>query len=176
MRCRREKIEHPALAILYAWEDRERHLYAYEAGARGEALRERREFYRVLASKWRQKYETAILSDQDLSREARWGDDSDVRFVAGVSELRTALRQAFAERAIDSRWRDGAPEEERSWCERRIADWIAGGAREVANLATAKTKTSNAWAGRKARAKEKEGVRETARKLAVEATECFTIC
>lgn len=162
-RC--ESAEHPAYAILAEWERRDAHLYNYEAGARGEALRERRELYRCLAAKWRKMYAVVLLSDQDLSREARWGKDSDVRFVAGVSELRTALRHAFGEEdTIDARWRDGAGEDnERPWCERTRDAWLAGGARGDGRFAKRKEKTVNAWAARKAKSAAKQAETEAAR-------------
>lgn len=143
-----------AFVTLDTWEKRDAHLYSYEAGARGEALRERRELYRVLAAKWRKRYGRVLVSDHDLSKEARWGDDSDVRFVAGVSELRQCLRHAFGVDAVDARWRDSPSEDdERSWCARTRDAWVAGGARGDGRFAALKEKTTNAWAARKAKHK-----------------------
>lgn len=152
MRWRLLERKSSSFALLDAWERRDAHLYEYEAGVRGEALRERREFYRVLAARWRARFGVALLSDQDLSREARWGDDSDVRFVAGASELRAALRHAFGCDAIDSRWRDRPDEsDEREWCERTADAWKAGGARGDGRFAAEKVKSGNAWAARRAK-------------------------
>jgi len=159
MRWRREGLPDPreAYDLLDAWERRDDHLLAYEAGARSEALRERREIYRVLAATWSRKYRTCLLSDQDLSREARWGDRSDARFTAGVSELRTALRQAFGEDAVDARWRDEPAEgDERSWCERCRDAWVSGGERGDGRFAGKKEKTANAWRLRKEKAAHKK--------------------
>lgn len=160
MRWRVEGL--PACAPLVDWCERDRHLWQYEAGARGEALRERREIYRVLAASWRRKYRTVLLSDQDLSIQARWGDDSDVRFTAGVSELRLALRNAFGVDANVAHWRPRRDEDddERSWCERSIDEWIAGG-RSHADPSAYLPNKSNAWASRKSKsAQQKGGARE----------------
>jgi hypothetical protein len=155
MRWRREKcdVARAAYEMLDAWQmGTEGHLYEYESGARREALRERREFYRLLAAKWSREYKAALLSDQDLSREARFGEESDVRTTAGVYELRGALRNAFGEAdTVESQWRDEPGEEEdRLWCERTRDAWIAGGARGDGRFAERKEKTANAWAKRKA--------------------------
>ena len=138
--------------MLDAWESRERHLYEYESGARGEAIRERREFYRVLAAQWGKKYKHVLLSDQDLSREARWGEDSDLRFLASPAELRNCLRNVFGKDAIDARWRRTESEKETceswvSWC---LEQW-RGGSETVFTSPTERTK--NAWAARKAKKK-----------------------
>jgi hypothetical protein len=169
-----------ALAILSAWYKRDAHLYAYETGARKEALLERREFYRLVASRWAtlgtsrptpgapwsapvyRGYKRVLLSDQDLSYQARRGDASDVRTTASVHELRMALRNAFGEEdAIDAKWRLPAGEDARTWCERVRDAWQAGGARGDGIFAARKEKTTNAWAARKAKAArlraEKEG-------------------
>ena len=148
-----------AYEMLDAWWLRDAHLYDYEASARGQALRQRRDWYRVLSAQWSRQYRTILLSDQDLSREARWGEESDVRFTSGVSELRMALRNAFGDEcAIDSRWRDEPGEEEdREWCERTRDAWIAGGARGDGRFAARKEKTVNAWAARKAKKRAEMG-------------------
>lgn len=149
---------------LDTWEARDRHLLDYEANGRGEALRERRDVYRFLAARWSRMYRTAVLSDQDLSREARFGDEASVRQLAAVYELRTAIRNAFGVDAIDGRWRDKPDtEDERSWCERARDAWMAGGARAEAMFAKRKEQTGNAWAARKARAAEKRVATEAAR-------------
>jgi hypothetical protein len=158
-----------AYEILDAWEGRESHLYDYECGARREALRERKDTYRVLAAKWSRHYKTVLLSDQDLSREARFGPESDVRFTAGVSELRSALRNAFGEESsVNTKWRLPPLDEEdkKAWCERARDAWMAGGARGDGVFAARKEKVTNAWAARKAKKKateaEMQGAREEA--------------
>ena len=169
MRWRRERcdVARAAYAILDAWEmGTEGHLLDYESGARGEALRERRDWYRVLAAQMSRRYRTVLLSDQDLSREAKFGEEADVRQTAGVYELRGAMRNAFGEAdAVDSWWRDQPSEnDERLWCERTRDAWMAGGARGDGRFAARKEKTVNAWAARKAKGAakraEKQGARE----------------
>lgn len=164
MRCRLRGVDpqHPAMRLLAEWDERERHLYRYEAGARGEALRERREFYRLLARRWRDRYSTVLISGQNLSRAARWGDDSDVRFVAGCSALKAALENAFGEAAIKARY-DAADESDVNRCERWIAAWDAGGTRIDEMFAKPKEKVRNAWAERKKKKQEKLAQAATAR-------------
>lgn len=155
MRWRREGLPEPrkAYEILDAWEERENHLYEYESHARGEALRERREFFRILASRWSRLFRTLLVSDQDLSREARWGDDGDMRFVAGVSEFRQALRNAFGADALDAKWKDRVHEDdERPWRERTLARWFEDADKADAFEAR-KTYSGNAWKERRAKAK-----------------------
>jgi hypothetical protein len=160
-----------AYEILDAWEGREMHLYDYECGARREALRERRDWYRCLAARWSREHAFVLLSDQDLSREARFGPESDVRFTASVTELRGALRNAFGEvHAVDTRWRleadeaNEADEAERLWCERVRDLWKAGGARGDGIFAARKEKVLNAWAARKAKKVAAQAEKEGARK------------
>lgn len=136
----------------------DRHLYDYEASGRGQALRRRRELYRTLAASWARTYRHALLSDQDVSREARFGPDSDVRFTAAVHELRMALRNAFGDDAIDTAW-----DREEAWCERACAAYGAGGSRGPM-FAERKEKVTNAWAGRKRRKAESATAREGAPK------------
>ena len=151
-RWRAERCDAARVAydLLDAWWIRDCHLYDYEAGARREALGERREFYRVLAAQWARRYQRVLLSDQDLSREAKFGDESDVRFTASVSDLRGALRTTFADDAIDTTWK-GVGSDEVPWCERAIGAWIAGGTRGDGMFAERKEKTANAWAARRAK-------------------------
>jgi hypothetical protein len=158
-RWRRERCDacRPAYEMLDAWWIRDTHLYDYEAGARREAHRERREMYRVLAAQWSRKYKTVLLSDQDLSREARFGDESSWRFLAGCYELRGALRNAFGDDAVDAKWRDKVGEDdEREWCERTRDAWKVDA--EDSRFVRKKESTGNAWAARKAKAAEKRGV------------------
>jgi hypothetical protein len=169
-RWRFEKIDaaREAYEVLDAWEAREQHLYDYECGARGEALRERREFYRVLAARWSRTYRTILLSDQDLSREARWGEGSDVRFTAAIYELRSSLRNAFGEEAsVNARWKlpmEDSDDDPPPWCERIRDAWVAGGARGDGIFAELKPKALNAWAARKAKKLPATGAAGTARK------------
>lgn len=142
-----------AYDCLQAWELRDRHLWEYEANARQNALRWRKDLYRKLAANWARRYRTVLLSDQDLSREARWGEESDRRFTAGCSELRLALEQAFgAEGVVLAKWKDAPDERDtRRWCERTRDAWMDVGARDGERFAKRKEKTSNAWAARKAK-------------------------
>jgi hypothetical protein len=162
-----------ALAMLAEWVHRDRHLWQYADGSRGQALRRRREQYRVLAAEWGRRYRTVILEDRDLSREARFGEESDVRFVAGPSELRGALRLVFGADAIEHPWIPAArlsESEERSWCERAIDAWIGGGARTEENVSGSGTLRGNAWERRKekkrAKSEEIASARESAAKVA----------
>jgi len=140
------------------WAKRDAHLWDYEAGARGQALRRRRDFYRCLAADWARRYKRVLLSDQDLSREARFGPDSDRRFTASVAKLRQCLRNAFGADWTDAKWRDGAsPEDGRAWCERTRDAWTSGGARGDSRFAERKEITTNAWAERKRKSAEKKG-------------------
>jgi len=163
-----------AFAILHAWErgdggklygNGDTHLWQYEANARHNALAWRKDYYRKQAAAWARTYRTILLSDQDLSKEARFGPESDVRFTVGCSELRQAARNAFGdEDEVESRWRDKPSEEdERAWCERTRDAWMAGGARGDGRFAKRKEKTTNAWAGRKGKKKAKVGENGTAR-------------
>jgi hypothetical protein len=151
--------------LLRVWADRDAHLWEYETGARRNALGWRRDVYRVLARRWSERYRTVLLSDQDLSREARWGEEGTARFRAACDELRGALRNAFGEEcAVDSRWRDAAAEDDaRDWCERTRDAWMAGGARGDGRFAERKEKTGNAWAARKAKKLAKVSPEVTAR-------------
>jgi hypothetical protein len=175
-RWRRERCDAARVAyeMLDAWEmGTESHLYAYESSARGEALRERREWYRLLAARWARQYRTVLLSDQNLSREARWGDDGDRRFTAGVHQLRGALQNAFGdESAVLALWRDAPSEtDERTWCERTRDAWVAGGARGDGRFAKRQEKTLNAWAKRKAAKAAKRAGQDTARNVAANTAE-----
>jgi len=166
-RWQRERYDgaRSAYEMLEAACHRDDHLYDYEVGARRGALGARRDLYRCVAARWSQSYRTVLMSDQDLSREARWGPESEVRFTAGCFELRSCLRNAFGDAdAIDSRWRDAPGEQEdREWCERTRDAWSAGGARGDGRFAIRKEKTTNAWAARKAKSKAKRGGDEASR-------------
>ena len=151
-----------SLTMLRTWAKRDLHLWDYEAGARGEATRERRETFRLLAVDWSRRYKTVLVSDRDLSLEARWGADSDLRFTAAPSELRTVLRNAFGDDAVDTKWPRSKDEHE-DWCECVCAAWMAGGARDGVIFAKVKEKVENAWAARKAKAAAKRAEADSAR-------------
>lgn len=151
-----------ALAMLDEWVRRDRHLWDYESGMRSQCIGQRRDWYRCLAAKLARTYKTAILSDQNLSREARWGPDADVRQTAGVYTLRVAMRNAFGLDALDGKWVK-APEAPESWCERARDAYLAGGARAEAMIAKRKEGTTNAWSARKAKAAERRAQKETVR-------------
>jgi hypothetical protein len=159
-----------AFALVEEWVRRDRHLWDYEAGMRGQTLRARRDWYRRVAAQWAREYRTALLSDQDLSREARFGPDADVRQTAGVSELRAAVRNAFALDALDGR-REKPKEDEAPWCERARDAWMAGGAREGGMFATRKAYSGNAWQDRKEKAAAKRAEKEAARNASGNAAE-----
>lgn len=175
MRWRAEQCDlaRAAYEMLDTWQARDWHLYEYEVNARAEAIGERLDWYRCLARRWAQSYRSVLLSNQNLSREAQFGDESDVRFTAAVYSLRNAVRNAFADDAWDGRWKDGPRSEndERSWCERARDAWMAGGARKDTIVVPRKEKTTNAWAKRKARATEKRAENEAARKAVAKGAE-----
>ena len=155
-RWRREKIDagRTVYDLLQEWELRDLHLWEYQAGSRGRVLRTRREIYRTLAATWSRTYKTILLSDQDLSREAVFGEEGSARQLASCHEFRTALREAFGDDAELAKWRDKPDEdedEERSWCERTRDAWFAGAARTVTNSTIPQTKRGGAWASRKSK-------------------------
>ena len=176
---RKENACRDGFELLDAWHVRDDHLHDYEAGARREALRERREMYRVLAAKWAREYRTVLLPDRDLSREARWGEDSDRRFTASPQELAMSLKNAFGDECRRVVWEgphgvlseaDDAP----TWLERAIEQWRAG---EIVGRARKRRKSTDhlekggAWAARKARKLDKlatdtEGARNASHKAA----------
>ena len=171
-RWRAEKCDaaRAAYEILDAWWLRDMHLWEYEAGARGQALRRRREKYRVLAVTWSREYRHVILDDRVLSREARFGDASDLRFTAGPSELRQCLEHAFGGRnggnVTTHPVRDDAAKsetEERDWCERAIDAWIAGGARATKKVSESTGVKGGAWSLRKSKKSQKQAENGTAR-------------
>jgi hypothetical protein len=163
----------PAYELLDAWELRDAHLDDYEDGTRARSLRWRREVYRVLAAKWAQQYSVVLVPDRDLSREARWGQDSERRFLAAPQELRQCLRQAFGAGAVDAPWRgahgvadeqDDAPE----WLEAAVERWRgeeeAGGARVGKKESGNGEIKGSAWQRRQQAARERDEKRGGARK------------
>jgi hypothetical protein len=151
-----------AYDLLQEWELRDQHLWEYEAGARAKALGRRKDQYRVVAARLSAQYRYVLLPDRDLSREARWSEESDRRFLASPQELRDCLRAAFGAQALDVPWRgahgvldDGDEESDvSSWLEWAIEQWRDG---KITESARKRQKTSDsadvaggAWARRKA--------------------------
>ena len=171
-RAERCDAARPAYELLDAWWERDSHLWEYESGARSGALRARTDFYRCLARTWERQYGTVILDDRNLAREARWGEASDLRFVAGPSELRGCVEQAFGlSRVREYGYREDVGEEDdRGWCERAIDAQMRGGARESKKTSRITHGEGGAWAARKSRARaprlENGSAREAGRKAA----------
>lgn len=154
------------LVMLREFVLRDRHLWQYADGARGQALRRRREQYRVLAAEWGRRYRSVILDDRDLSREARWGEESDLRFLAGPSELRSALRLVFGADVSEHPWTPRArlsETEEREWCERALDAKKAEGARADENAGGFQHVHGGAWARRQAKSRTRKAEEATAR-------------
>lgn len=165
-----------AYDVLQTWERRDVHLWEYEAGARSGSLRARREIYRCLAAAWGRRYQTLILPDRDYSREARFAEDSDARFLGSPSELVGALRGAFGWQSAHhpgdvwmAPWRDAVSEtDEREWRERAIERYrdgeMPGLSRSAKMRKESDAMSGNAWAARKRRAAERRGAPAGARK------------
>jgi hypothetical protein len=102
-RWRRERCDagREAYDLLQEWELRDAHLLDYEAGARRGGLKTRDQLYHTIAIEWAGRYDQVIVDNRNLSREARWGSDSDVRFLTAPSDLRNALRDAFGWRTVE---------------------------------------------------------------------------
>lgn len=93
------------------WRKRENHLYDWEANLRDQVHRRRREIYRIFAAKAVRKYDTIVLEDFDLRRVAKKPDAENgtggalpmdkQRFIASVSELRLALKNACQQAGVD---------------------------------------------------------------------------
>jgi len=158
--ARRDDTAKPVYEILDAWRIRHEHLWDYAEGARGEALRERRELYRVTAARWSRRYAHVLVPDRDLSREARWGEESDRRFAASPQQLRDALCHAFGQGAHKVLWvgAHGVPESDDedapTWLETAIEQWRDGKYVERARKRRKSTdhlEKGGAWAARKAR-------------------------
>ena len=149
-RWRAEKCDaaREAYDVLQEWELRDAHLWDYEAGARQNVLRWRKDFYRKLAAGWAREYRTVILDDRDLSREARFGEASDLRFAISPSELRGALYNAFGRDAVEWAYAPKDKADERGFCTRAIEAWAAG---SIGGGSKPPDKTpGGAWAKRKA--------------------------
>ena len=93
------------LAELEAWRERDVHLECYESGLRTSALRDRKEGYRILASRLAAKYRWLLVDDTNLSEFQRSPAPEDERVelaavkqqqrLAAGSELRSSLMNAF---------------------------------------------------------------------------------
>jgi len=159
-RWRRERCDaaREAYDLLQEWELRDAHLLNYEAGARRGGLKTRDQLYHTMALDWSGRYDQVIVDNRNLSREARWGEDSDVRFLTAPSDLRNALRNAFGWRAVELPHTskdvdaDGDPIE---FCERAIAAYLAGTARAVKIEKDPAEIAGGAWARRKAKKRAK---------------------
>lgn len=92
--------------ILQAWIGRDTHLECYEGGLRRSALRDRREGYRILASRMAQRYKTLLIDGTDLStfqRSPAVEDEHEIKILAvkynqrmaACSELRDVMINAF---------------------------------------------------------------------------------
>ena len=159
--------------MLDAWWERDSHLWEYESGARSGALRARIDFYRTLARGWDRLYAQVIIDDRNLAREARWGEASELRFIAGPRELRGCIEHAFGlARVSEYGYREGvSEEEERSWCERAIDAKSRGVARESKKVSRIKHEEGGAWATRKAKASLPKADFATAREATRKASE-----
>jgi len=164
----------PAYELLDAWRLRDNHLYEYETGARGNVLRWRKNWYQTLAAEWARRYRIVVLDDRNLSREARWGEASEIRFMASPFELRQAIRNAFgrdvAEHTVKQTEKE-KDEDDRDWCERALDARNAGVARTERETSEIKDKRGGAWAKRKQAKTTRHAEREAARKAVVKAAE-----
>ncbi|MCL2779033.1 MAG: hypothetical protein FWD73_13610 [Polyangiaceae bacterium] len=99
-----------AFEALEAWRYHDHHLWSWEASQRINALRARREIYRVFASRLVRTYASIILENFDFrsTAESRLSDDVRTssrgsrrdRQIAAVSELRAILQNASAGRSV----------------------------------------------------------------------------
>lgn len=89
---------------LECWCKRENHLYDWKANLQDQVQRRRREIYRIFAAGVARRYGKAVLEDFDLRRVAKKPEVENgaggalpmgrQRFIASVSELRLALKNA----------------------------------------------------------------------------------
>jgi hypothetical protein len=174
-RCRREGLVGPAIRMLREWTARDRHLWQYEAGARRKVLGRRKDLYHCLVKLWAGKYRTLIVDARNLSLMARFGPDSELRFMGAPSELRDAARTAFGPSdVLEYRYsaeQDSEDEDERveaAWPERAIKRWrdeqMAGGARTDKKRTRIEHKEGGAWAARKKRKEQRALGVDTSRK------------
>jgi hypothetical protein len=177
-RCRRERVDHAVARLLREWSSRDRHLWQYEAGARGKVLGRRKDLYQCLAKSWAAAYRILIVDTRNFSLLARFGPESELRFMAAPSELRDAARGAFGpgdvvEYRYSEEQDEGAEDEiappdgvisrARSWPELAIERWReeqrAGGARTDKKRKRIEHGEGGAWAARKKR-KEQRALEE----------------
>jgi hypothetical protein len=162
----------PAYEMLDSWWERDCHLWEYESGARSGALRARLDFYRTLARSWERQYASVLLDDRNLAREARWGEASELRFLAGPSELRGAIEHAFGlSRVNECSYRPEDEEDDRGFCERAIDAKSMGVARASKKANRIAHGDGGAWAARKAKARAPKLDSGTAREATSKATE-----
>ena len=102
---------HPTLCeALETWRYHDYHLWQYESGARRHGRASRKEFYRVLAARLADHYDTLVLEKMDLSDLSKKPNEEDKDDFRGArsnktkvapSELRDALMSAFRSRGRD---------------------------------------------------------------------------
>ena len=93
------------------WLRRENHLYDWEANLRDQVLRRRREVYRIFAANLTRKYDTVVLEDFDLRKVTEKSSPEHgtagvlpadkQRFIASVSELRLAIKNACSRDGVE---------------------------------------------------------------------------
>lgn len=157
-RWREERCEaaREAYEMLLAWELRDDHLWRYEAGSRGQAIRSRNDHYRCLAAALSRTYRHVLVPKRDYSREARFGPDADLRFIASPSSLVMALEGAFdgGTSAYDVPW---SRESKAAWCDTACERFATGDAAIVARRVKKDDggEKGGAWAARKRKKAEK---------------------
>lgn len=157
-RWREERCEaaREAYEILLAWELRDDHLWRYEAGSRGQAIRSRNDHYRCLAAALSRTYRHVLVPKRDYSREARFGPDADLRFITSPSSLVMALEGAFdgGTSAYDVPW---DKESKAAWRDTACERFATGDATIVARRVKKNDggEKGGAWAARKRKKAEK---------------------
>lgn len=146
-----------AYDVLQEWELRDNHLYDYESGARGEALRERREFYRLLAKGWSRKYRTILIPKRNLSFAARFGAESDLRFTACPSEFAASIRMMFPDRVFADTWYPDNDAEKPPWIRFAIERWNRGETLGISRTLETMENQDGRWKKRKERKEEEKG-------------------
>lgn len=110
-RSNRFEGDEEAFARVEAWRKQDKHLWCWEAAARGKAYRRRREVYRIFASQLASKYAHVILERFDLREPAKkrpleeGKKENSVasrnRTIAAVSEFRAAIKNACGDRICE---------------------------------------------------------------------------
>lgn len=110
LRWRKERFEGDAAGydVLERWRYHDHHLWEWETSQRSKSLGHRREVYRVAAARLAERFGVVVLEKFDLrqiarrpvkeSEEAENEVSRSNRHLVAVSELRSALRQAFLSR------------------------------------------------------------------------------